>query len=701
MNYFLHPLKILASKFRKSDLIIIGIVFVLEIILWLPFGFRNNGLIEEWTFIRNFDHGQIWTPGIPANRILDTIAFWLGYVFTPNSFVGMTVMLYALLLGQGLAYYLFFRQLTNNPSIALTAAILGLIYPAGTGIFYIRLLNYQVLPLFYFLAAYLLLRYWQQPSRVKLLTMWGALLVSIWVTELAIPTICLTPLFLLYQEKRLTKRLFKVSGLWYLPLIGSLLTWLYLYLTDKMGYLEGMANDNTDYTFRDNLTEIVKAMVRAYRRAYYDGWNEGLHNVNLWFLALAIGFAGIVFGFVFSQLRQSNALSNRKVYLLWLVVSLGLFLIGILPFLLAPNYRHTTDRFFAMASPWAALSVALTLYLLTTGFSTKARRYIFPAMASLIIVWAMQYAFQQHQNAIRFSMVERDILTQIATTVPHLNNQVIVVYDESGHLTTNEYVFGMSVTYMHLRDALSYLYEKPVQVYTCAGLFYRCEFDRDQFYYYYHLTDDQLVAQVPIQQVIAFRYCYSTSLIEQIPSQLALEPLGDSYNPRAIIQPDQAPPRRLANLFHDWFIDVDTPLFTPLMGDRFEFDSEPPGCGWSYVQGNGVWSTSDTSTLLYDLNSANYHIRFRVLYVLQPEILSSLKLYVNNTAVPLTQSLDADGAILFDGVIPQAATPTNQESSELKFVVDHVVSPESLGLNTDTRRLGLLFDWVQITPVSG
>jgi len=140
------------------------------------------------------------------------------------------------------------------------------------------------------------------------------------------------------------------------------------------------------------------------------------------------------------------------------------------------------------------------------------------------------------------------------------------------------------------------------------------------------------------------------------------------------------------------------PPRTSIQNLRFEFDTPPPGEGWSGVERRGIWTDSTESTLRFQVEPQSYHITFRIVGILQPEILASLRSYVNDAPITLSQSKEVRGAVLFEGVIPKEIMSDAQEPTILKFIVDQVVSPQSLGIGQDSRTLGLMFDWIQLTP---
>ncbi len=137
---------------------------------------------------------------------------------------------------------------------------------------------------------------------------------------------------------------------------------------------------------------------------------------------------------------------------------------------------------------------------------------------------------------------------------------------------------------------------------------------------------------------------------------------------------------------------------------RLAFDQPINGTGWCVPEyrpnGWATWTDSKESTVnLWLLFGNTYDIQFRIVGALQPEIVKTLVLRVNSEPIALTMNTDHQGAIVFQGVIPASLVALNQLNTVLTFSIDQVYSPKLLGLNDDSRFLGLAFNWLEIKPV--
>src|SRR3984893_18313176 len=97
--------------------------------LWLPFGWKVTGLYEEWFYMSYTDEDK----GKPLRMLYDpypgeeyrrlTLApYAFGYLLTPNSLVGLNIILALCLLGKGTAMYALVRRLVpDNPALGFTS----------------------------------------------------------------------------------------------------------------------------------------------------------------------------------------------------------------------------------------------------------------------------------------------------------------------------------------------------------------------------------------------------------------------------------------------------------------------------------------------------------------------------------------------------------------------------------------------------
>src|SRR6266436_2717355 len=149
----------------------------LVLTLWLPFGWKVTGLYEEWFVMRGGDTGNpvrmLYDP--PANqsyRPLTVAPYILGYILTPDSFLGFNIIFAIWMLGKGFAMYALVRRLVpGNPSLAFVSGALLVVYPADRALLTLRTTNIHAGVFLLLVALNLLILAWQRFRWTTLLAM--------------------------------------------------------------------------------------------------------------------------------------------------------------------------------------------------------------------------------------------------------------------------------------------------------------------------------------------------------------------------------------------------------------------------------------------------------------------------------------------------------------------------------------------------
>jgi ABC-2 type transport system ATP-binding protein len=143
-------------------------------------------------------------------------------------------------------------------------------------------------------------------------------------------------------------------------------------------------------------------------------------------------------------------------------------------------------------------------------------------------------------------------------------------------------------------------------------------------------------------------------------------------------------------------------------GLRFTFDRPVPGTGWYGVEynpqhGTFRWTGPDhRSTLQLPLEPAlaarNLWLRCRILLASRPSVLKSLRFFVNDQPVFVTQTRVWDGSILCEGPIPTTALQ-GRSFATIRLEVDKTVIPAASELAyEESRRLGVALSWMELAP---
>lgn len=145
----------------------------------------------------------------------------------------------------------------------------------------------------------------------------------------------------------------------------------------------------------------------------------------------------------------------------------------------------------------------------------------------------------------------------------------------------------------------------------------------------------------------------------------------------------------------------------PDQSSQIKFDQPLVGSGWHPLttlaeHGAACWTGPETrSTLTIPLAlDGELLIRFRILMALAPDILDSLKLSVNEQPVELRYQTDPTSAKIFEGRLPAALFKLGSSVARLAFEVNRTLAPNQVDpQNPDERQLGVLFNWIEISPV--
>jgi ABC-2 type transport system ATP-binding protein/lipopolysaccharide transport system ATP-binding protein len=141
---------------------------------------------------------------------------------------------------------------------------------------------------------------------------------------------------------------------------------------------------------------------------------------------------------------------------------------------------------------------------------------------------------------------------------------------------------------------------------------------------------------------------------------------------------------------------------------RFTFDRPVPGTGWYGVEynpqhGTFRWTGPDQRSTLqlpldHELAEASLSLRCRILLASRPAVLKSLRFFVNDWPIPMTQTRTWDGSILCEGAIPPVAL-LGSRFVRVTLEVDRtfIPAPNELAYQ-ESRHLGVALSWIELMP---
>jgi hypothetical protein len=169
--------------------------------------------------------------------------------------------------------------------------------------------------------------------------------------------------------------------------------------------------------------------------------------------------------------------------------------------------------------------------------------------------------------------------------------------------------------------------------------------------------------------------------------------------------PEVLPDSALSDLLKKNYGDVNAASYEPVDDLRLTFDQAIDGAGWHHREyephhGTFRWTgPSPVATLVLPLaRQKALKIRFHVVLWIGDDVLASLRLMIDGQPVDLEKTVEAN-SIIFEGDIPASAPAGEARFSQLDFVMDRTISPQSLDPSSqDTRELGIAMNWIEIRP---
>jgi len=219
---------------------------------------------------------------------------------------------------------------------AFGTAVLVLLYPADTGVFYLGGLTIHETIFTFLLAIWLVIRFWKSGQRWLWLPLWMSAALCLGSYEAVFPLFLTVPAILVYTQRRITRRAIVVSLAWFvMPLIfGLRIVFTVLTKTSVLSYQQSiMANDRS-------LGALVGSVWRAIHFSLVDSWVKA--------------FSQTIAPSGWNGLRNSlkNILNNPfLVYALIAVLVLIITVIVIrntLPLLISPQVAIYGSRWLAL-----------------------------------------------------------------------------------------------------------------------------------------------------------------------------------------------------------------------------------------------------------------------------------------------------------------------------------------------------------------
>jgi len=684
-------------------------IFLLTLVLWLPFSFKTTGLIEEWGVIRVMETGsQLFfiTPnsvlGPHRMRPLEVFIHSLAHALDPNSFLFFNVFQLLFMFGKTAAVcWLVLQFLPGRRLLAFTASALFLLYPADWAQFTFRAIHIQVAVCSYLLAVCLLIVFVRRPKRGGWLALSAAgllLLFSLMTYQIALPLALLTPLAMLAFVRVSNRRLWTASAVWYAAVAVAVgyAAWAMRAGTGTPYELDLVASSSP-------MADVMSAIGLAYQRQV-TSWATGWRELGLYPALRSTVIAGTaVFAatgiWVARQERRDQSrqpLSARR-YLTVALIASAIVLLGMAVFLTLPTHRRQDFRIYFLSMAGSAVVLSLVLF----GISRVARRFrdaVFVGLALPFVALGYTFALQDHQYFVNYSLVEQQILQDLIAQAPRLTPDSYVVFMDHTQAIDDDYVFSYG---LYLDAAVNYVYgDQTIGTGYCplaspGARKIICTFDASSL----QIKGSAIDVTVPYDRVVFLTNDVDDHFRLVTPDQLARDHEVVGYAPHARLA-GTAPPARAATMFS---CEPALSCVRDQKGSRTSFDlpyTGPIGRGWRSSEadvGGGTvrWSVTVSPVINVNLQSgADLALEFRVSDWLAPDVIDSLTLRVNETAIPLTYEPGQPKGRLYHGVLPREVLARSGARTQLVFHVSRLApvptAPDQL--------LGIALSSLRIRP---
>jgi hypothetical protein len=451
---------------------------VLVTLLWLPFGFRLGGLIEEWDilglfatrglfFLANGNSPLVAHAIRPLTVFPQAVAYWL----SPDSFVWWHLLTMISLAVKGSAAGFLVFVVTRSAGWALASSLLTIVYPADTMQLAFRGLHINVaLALFLSGGCLAVAAHYHRSRRTAALFAVAASILFLgaaFMYEAALALLPLPFLVLVAAEdlraglRRMRARP-ELTAMW---LAAASLWTLNAALVSRAHatYQGAVVGSGLAARLAQTWPKLFSvAVLRALIGGWYDAWGMLGEEFGryVYLLAAVLACSSIVL------LARRLALRTEVSALLPLQSTRGpavavrlavcgflLLLLGYLPFLVSPSHMSITQRTYLFATPGAAFVCIAVLMMVAAVWR------IFGAAAFAVLLLAgLAAQLVQFRHYVTISEEQRLLLRSIVENFSgaELGPRKLILLDGSNRLNH---------TWMlryNLHFALSYLYGRPI-----------------------------------------------------------------------------------------------------------------------------------------------------------------------------------------------------------------------------------------------
>jgi hypothetical protein len=464
-----------------------------------------------------------------------------------------------------------------------------MVMPIENVTYQLTFLNYHFVAFTLLTALFLLFWHYQHPSRWKIIFMWLFLLPTTLIVEATYPLVVAVPILILWREKQLSRRFFRLSVLWLIiPIMSGLFIAFNLFVSSTATtYQQSLiASDNS-------LPTLIEVSWTIFRSHFWDRWLPALslspQTLDSSFVQLSLLTVVVVSGVLYWLMRHDPMLPVRSWCGLTIMAATATVL-GFIIFTVAV-IRLSFVRTTVFSAPGATVLIVcfvifcsripywgrviggflgiITLIISQLDVITDAHGIGFPVVLLIgccigimlrprmamslmlggIIGLGMVYSLTLRQ-VHRDTNFNTEFMQQLPVQLPALapNSTLIVIVDTEG--------YPFIGSFLRLRGALRWLYEE----YPLDGAF--CNSDQDAVPEFLHCVFNQNTIDTAGVRSARFQTTYDRVIFLRftaVDRRLTLWDEEDveawighpieGYDPYRRIDLDGVPPRRYFTLF--------------------------------------------------------------------------------------------------------------------------------------------------------
>ena len=449
-------------KGLRADFLVICVFILFILLLYLPYGFDSIGQKEEWI-------NRAFLEGRPSRMSREVLMRFFGYfpypfaeALDPNSFLGFHLLHFLMFCGNLTLFYVILRRLRVDKLSAFVTTIVFMVYPVNSLLMSLRSFPLSLSMLTLLAAINLALNYLQKSGRLRLLSMWLALILTLAVHEHAFAIILVVPLLWLLRGPRKTWQNFNMTVIWYLV---PALKIVYLLVLASGGlrfygiqYVVGPVR--ADRNILENIIYYADVIADVYRQALWDGWREAItvmvENTYLAHTLIAVALTAIVMALLAID-KRAGALPSRRAAMFWFFGGLTFVLPSIGVGMWIDKYHTEFWRLYVNVPFGASIAFFGLLLLLTYPIKTsRIRKTLVIVMSLLFILPATSRLFVQHAYFNDSANAKASILLGIVEQAPHYdsNTRLVLVTDMPLDKLSE---LGIYELWTHMFDSAIYL----------------------------------------------------------------------------------------------------------------------------------------------------------------------------------------------------------------------------------------------------